>query len=537
MNPLHSEAPDSAAFEVLPYDAAQFRQLLVAKSGASAEMVECRTHTTYLSEYFDKLGAKTIVVENCYIDRDFLEDFSAYYVRCFRNYKRFCSRLHFFSSSFAADEFNALLGGRTGSISFESLNQDYLGFIVIKPLPQTIIGRTCLKTYPDEPGKKRNYPIIQTNKAMLFGIELRIHSLPFQEQDRVAAACATSALWSAFQGTGHLFQHRIPSPVEITQSANDRFPVETRTLPSAGLTIQQMAHAICSVGLEPLAINVTENKFLLRGTAHAYLKAGLPVLLICNMFQLDTSGWQFIGKHAVALAGFGTHNSDPPEPSARTKFLSSASAIDRFYAHDDQVGPFARMELDGQTVKCDGREWMSLSTNWGVGTADHGKIRAVPETLLIPLYHKIRIPFSQVEDAVIEFDALLEFFRFQEALPLTQRLIWDIHLTTLNEIKSEVFNDKTLAEKVRCQFLLGNMPRFMWRAKALSADMCVLDLLFDATDIEQGHIFITAIERDLDLAAVIQTIARHEQVEAVLRGLESVLGAFRSIRDILTHFK
>ena len=35
------------------------------------------------------------------------------------------------------------------------------------------------------------------------------------------AACATSALWSLFQKTAKIFQHSIPSPVEITKIDTD----------------------------------------------------------------------------------------------------------------------------------------------------------------------------------------------------------------------------------------------------------------------------------------------------------------------------
>lgn len=48
------------------------------------------------THYFDHIGAKTIIVENDYIDRDFLEDYSGYYARCFHDYQRSCTRLHFF---------------------------------------------------------------------------------------------------------------------------------------------------------------------------------------------------------------------------------------------------------------------------------------------------------------------------------------------------------------------------------------------------------------------------------------------------------
>ena len=53
----------------------------------------------YLFKYLSELGAQTIVVENDYIDRDYLDDYAAYYARCFRRYNRHCRRLHFFRTA------------------------------------------------------------------------------------------------------------------------------------------------------------------------------------------------------------------------------------------------------------------------------------------------------------------------------------------------------------------------------------------------------------------------------------------------------
>lgn len=138
-----------------------------------------------------------------------------------------------------------------GNLSLkESLQQNYLGFIVVKPLPMTIIGRTCLVTYPKEGGKDRYFPIIRKYNVNLFGINLSVKSLAFQEQDNVVAACAASALWSVLHGTGILFQHSILSPGEITKEATKQLPIETRTFPNKGLSVEQMAHAIQSVNLD-----------------------------------------------------------------------------------------------------------------------------------------------------------------------------------------------------------------------------------------------------------------------------------------------
>ncbi len=96
-----------------------------------------------------------------------------------------------------------------------------------------------MKTYPK--GKRRHYPATRRYDAHLLGLELAVESLAFQEQDTVAAACATSALWSVLQGTGVLYHHAITSPVEITKNATEHVRDASREFPNYGLYPVQMA--------------------------------------------------------------------------------------------------------------------------------------------------------------------------------------------------------------------------------------------------------------------------------------------------------
>jgi hypothetical protein len=205
-------------FEVLPCSTDTLKEVLPKKSEISLLELDTKLHIRYFGDYFNEIGAHTLVVENEYVDHDYSEDHAEYYVRCFKEYKRKCTRLHVFKSDFIKADLSSLLQGNEGRLSVDLLQESYLGFIVIKPLPKTVIGRTCLKTYPSD--GPRYFPITRSYTANLFGINLKVESsLAFQEQDTVVAACATSALWSIFQGTGKLFQHAIPSPSVITKAA------------------------------------------------------------------------------------------------------------------------------------------------------------------------------------------------------------------------------------------------------------------------------------------------------------------------------
>lgn len=241
----------SASYVILPYSIDNFTKLICNfNSLVSENYIESKSHYYYFKGYFKDLKAKTILVEKKYIDKDYLEDFAGYYVSCFKHYLKRCSRYHFFDIAFRGSDFEDYLSDNNSSLTIKKLQKSYLGFVVIKPLPETIIGRTCLKTYPAD-NNRRHYPISRIYKANLFGTQLEVKTLAFQEQDKVVAACATSALWSVFHGTSLKFQHGVPSPFEITKLATASLPFESRTMPNKGLSTAMMAKAIKEVGLEP----------------------------------------------------------------------------------------------------------------------------------------------------------------------------------------------------------------------------------------------------------------------------------------------
>jgi hypothetical protein len=492
----------SHALEVLPYSIATLKRLLARKSSGS--VVKTKLHTLYFENYFKRVHASSIVVEREYIDRDFLEDFAGYYVRCFSEYEHKCARLHFFGAPFSQSDLEKALDGSVSVIN--RFQKSYLGFVVIKPLPQTIIGRTCLATYPEKQG--RSFPITRYYDANLCGLALTVKSLAYQEQDRVAAACATSALWSVFHGTGKLFHHHIPSPVEITQAANLAVSSGSRSLPSQGLSASQIAAAMRAVGLEPFHVNAADD-YVLKSTLYGYLRGHVPILLGVDLYAKDGTDYKFDGKHAVAVTGCRL-KSGKAVPHGATGFLLRASRVNKIYVHDDQVGPFARMVFDG--LKVGAKKLMSLSTSWGDQNGNPGGVRAVPGVMLVPLYHKIRIPYEAVHDLVVSFDTFMEMLCALAPKILPSRPEWDIYLTTVNEYKSQLLAGKILPAAYKREALQESMPRFIWQASAVIDQRPVLDLLFDATDIEQGKLFVRAVEYDSALGGFLRHVCKEPKL-------------------------
>lgn len=85
-------------------------------------------------------------MEHHYISKDYLVDFASCYSSCFDDYPKKCNRIHFFSSVFPEADFDEVIirENETAATFWEW----YLGFIVAKPIPLKVIGKTVLKIYP-----------------------------------------------------------------------------------------------------------------------------------------------------------------------------------------------------------------------------------------------------------------------------------------------------------------------------------------------------------------------------------------------------
>lgn len=426
----------------------------------------------YLHRYLTELDCVTMVVEDPYVDGDYLDDYAQYYAKCFREYKRFCKRLHFFSTKLSGKDFASLIERKLSDKREERFLNAYLGFTVAKPLPEAIIGRTILHTYPRD-GERRNFPAIRKYDVNPYGLQLEVDSLAFQEQDTVVGACATSALWSAFQKSCQLFGKEAPTPATITQLATRHF-LSARALPSHGLNVLQICEAIRGVGLEPEVFTVRPNVPVVSLT-YAYVRAGLPAILAIDVQQR--------GLHAVTVLGYSLEGAPVREtevsPCSRMLPLRGLD-VSKFYVHDDQIGPFARMIIHPGNQKYPVR----FKGTWSTAAGQEAWLD--PVYVIIPVYHKIRIKFLEVlkwPNILTEFFQSLGWTR--PSGPLSLR--WDVFLTTVNKLKNDLRAARSTAQLLKT-VLLRSHPRFIWRVTAYHDATPLFVLLADATDIERSFL-------------------------------------------------
>lgn len=445
----------------------------------SADIIKLKNHYSYFLEYLGKadgISAEIIVVENKYLSKSYLIDYSNYYSTCFNDYERFCKRVHFFSNSFTESQFADAI--KNEDLKDSEIWGGYLGYIVIKPLSGVTIGATILKTYVEDNVTGRHFPVTKDYSVNLFGKELNVVSLAFQEQDSVVGACASSALWSAFHKTSQLFQTPLPSPSDITKSAKNLFQSSGRTFPNGGLDHYQIGNAIESVGLVSELRNrgTVSNISFVKGFLYAYSQIGLPVML---GIQLP------LGGHLITTTGYKIGDISAFKRKPQITLLSEY--IEKIYAHDDQVGPFSRLSFSGTGT---------LITGW-IDRATGANMEADLKSLFVPIHNKVRLTYENIFAQI----TLIDFYFSQSFLAIN--FIWDIHLDFSNNYKKEYYSKKLDAFKY--ERLTTVMPKYIWVARGIVDNVCVIEFLFDATEIVTANYCIDIYIYNASFSSVLLT--------------------------------
>lgn len=299
----------------------------------------------YVFRYLKYLGAKTVIVESNYFDRDFLDEFSAFYCLSAKGYPNVCKRLHFFSDENATRD-NFLKAVGDSEQEAELFRASYLGFTVIRPITDSPFGRTVLKWYPD--GDLNTPRVINPSRLYhchVAGIQLSVLGLAWQQQDSGVAACATIGIWTMLHSSAFNDRNAIPTTSMITEAAHSSALVGRPPYPSHFLQLTQIQHAIIQLGFVPAVTSGNKpgqffEKERFASTCAAYIRSGYP--LIIGAIHADGVP---VG-HAVCAVGFR-------EVSLAGKAQSNQVCIqdedvEYIYIHDDNIGPNVRFKIESR---------------------------------------------------------------------------------------------------------------------------------------------------------------------------------------------
>jgi hypothetical protein len=379
-------------------------------------------------------GCRTVVVENRYVDADYRSEYSAFWSLKFENQSPFARRLHFFAESLTDEQLHSLPD-----------NPGYLGYSVLRPVPQGSVGRTVLAP-PPELSQATLTRISDT--ISLFGNSLTVEGVPFCQQDGEYLRCAHAAAWmchySAYRN-GIVGRHTTAKLVGLTPSM---LSVQ-RALPSKGMTQNQLQAVFGGLG-QPALFYGLSNLPQVRGVVDPepildedeeplppglwdtrmysiicrYLNSGFPVLVSSE-------------DHAFVLVGWFREGEEV-----------------HFVACDDQIGPYEIIKSPFDHYKA---PWMSL---------------------MIPLPPKVFLSGESGENA--GYITLLSLAR---RIPQLNALADDLDAGRLqlrsslklgSAYKDEI-GSKTSSSEVLRTLRLSRLPRWVWIVEAHMRGECEAD--------------------------------------------------------------
>ena len=482
----------------------------------------------YIYRYLKDAKCKTVILEYDYMDKDYLEDYARYYVKGFNNSGYKSARLHFFSMEFDHSNIDKYLYKGINKKEKKLLQDSYLGFMIIKPLPKTFIGRTCLRIYNSIISDSNKKCLFREYSVDLFGISLTVESIAFQEQDKVISACATTSIWSALHAISWKNVRDIPSRGVITTNAINHINDSSNSFPNKELNNKQILRAIDSERLKhqtEYLKDTTQDVFFNKIRIH--INSGLPLILGGEIYSLEKSS-EFIKKagHAVPILGY----KDEGERA--------------LYIHDDRLGPYVRATF--KDISSENLNDGSLS-KWGLvlqekndegGWSDPHEI-LIPNILITVQFPKVRLPYNYANNTcqLIEliYCSFLEVVvakkqeqeQEQEQEKKSCALTYDVELQEISTIRQNFLeykfnyqNDSNprisedFLKSARIDFLSKSYARFQWVASFKLNKKDAFKVLFDATDIPQGNAVSAIIYENKDCCdAVFETLKRIVKLE------------------------
>ena len=275
------------------------------------------------------LDAKSYVLEDPYIDRDYSADYAQFYALTFHTHERHCKRVHFFSRDISPLLLRPLSTAQLNHLG-DFAKETYCGFCVIRPLSAAPIGRTVLLA---RLGSGFDMEATVTCRAYfhthLLGAQLQVTGTSFLQQDSRVGACAQVAIWAGMRHMHARYNYNWISVADITRFAKPPSVREAVSLPNASdrLSSDAMVRAIAEAGYQPLCLHRPD----IGRAILPYVESGIPVIL-----GLDIGGT--VG-HAVTVVGRVFAKQKNPTHRA-------FDYVPAYIVHDDQSGPYMWLPAD-----------------------------------------------------------------------------------------------------------------------------------------------------------------------------------------------
>lgn len=409
----------------------------------------------------------TVVYEETYVDRVYRDSYYSYFASKYLNIPRNCNRLSLFKGIIEPEQFKDYCCSNT-----DTMNQQFVGIIVLRPLKKREIGRTLLD--PLKLSIEQCYARTTEFHFIILGHDLSIQAYPFASQDAETMTCAETTIWSILEYYGNRYaEYKTILPSDIIKEL-DRYSIE-RDLPSIGLDYYTVSELLKTFGFSPkiYARKAYSPKEYHR-IFHYYIESGIPIAIgISGKHHGKKIGHSIVGiGHAAerkALTEISLEKID------EIPIVDSADFYDKYVIMDDNQIPY--------TV-----ESYSAFTQYENTFVD---------IFDVPLYKRIFLEASDAATNVKEILSSKNILRKcidESRLHITQEnpVILRLYLTSSRKYKKiRASNSQHDAEKMLYSNIL--CPKFLWVAELATfegyqKEEIFGEIILDATASKSGDL-------------------------------------------------
>lgn len=438
-------------------------------------------------------GVGGYILELSHTDRDFSSSHAAFYASLFTPYQKLCRRINFFTRD-PSEIFSTAQNAVDLSRAIEGLQNDYLGFVVLRPLQHAPVGSCVLSAGHLFQGTSE-ITVTANYRVHLLGAELTVKGTPLTQQDTRIGACAQAAIWCV----GRHFHTRhnsrwfsLSDVSEIALKPTDATISQSLPAGSAFLTADNMIRALSGMDRHPVIYHRPANGAWPSPPAdiiYKYLDSGIPVIIGLHD-QNDQTG------HAVVAVG---HEFDTNvDLSNIGDSPTLARGIVNFYAMDDQRGPYIKIPVS--------KNIHSLEINWNI--EEHCTFFIVPLPEKVYMTGEISEVLSRdiVKNLIHKRDTFLNHVgfdnypddlkdkEFEDNAQFSNKIVTRTYLTHGWKYLSRAVRNN-LSDKLKIELLTHRFPRFVWVTEfskaedSFNADPCFKRVLAHVVNDATGSQF------------------------------------------------
>lgn len=362
----------------------------------------------FLNKHLKHLVSSAII-EWPYYDGDYLSTYYIHYAKKFKNYPKYCYRIHFISKK-----------------------DEYCGYTVLRPV---VYGKKLGKTYLDpELFQESNVYILRgTHKVHLYGTEYKVKAFPWMMQETDISICAHVATWTVLRYYGNKYlQYSNPSMGEIVENVHEEWGRKT---PSSGLTPIQVSDILTHYGFYPIIRGGNKKQItMLLNEIMAYIESGIPVIAMCNSTQ---HAFSIIGHGEIDYSKLDKEEYVNKLKEPDTNIILHSKLINSLYVMDDNQFPYRKMQK-------------LLEPNCDLNYSMYEITYAI-----IPLYARMQLEYHEV---YTRFIGLIQ----------NGEMKWDgtqvvrIYITSSNYLKTFVKEANDINPVLKQVIIKMNMSRFVW---------------------------------------------------------------------------